>query len=118
MSNMMIIEMQLLKAHLKDFKGDLKEKLLFAMKEARRGVSGLALLSDDEKFRVAIASVIMSSEGEEKERLEWEMKCLQALSAMTSGLPIDIVSVLEEGTSRGWEPVGFLSLWEGQKEEG
>ena len=116
MSNMMIIEMQLLNSRLKEFTGDLKEKLLFAMKQSRQGISGLAILSDDEKFRVAIAAVIMSSDGEEKERLEWEMKCLRALSTMFGGIPVDIASVSEEGTSRGWEPVGLLLLWKDTEE--
>jgi hypothetical protein len=110
---MLIIEASVIKERLKDFKGDLKEKLRFAMKEAHKGATGLVMLSDDEKFRAAIAATILSSdsEGEEKKRLEWESKCLQALSASLGGLPVDMGAVMEEGISRGWEPIGFLALW-------
>ena len=111
MSNMMIIETSVLKDHLKGFKGSLKEKLKFAMQEAHKGVTGLVVLSPDEKFRVAVGATILSSEGEDKERLEWEAKCLQALSGTLGGLPINVAAVLEDGTSRGWEPFGFLALW-------
>jgi len=111
MSNMMIIETQLIKDRLKDFEGNLYEKVLFAMKEARRGVSGLANFSDDEKFRIAVAAVIISSEGEDKERLEWESKCIRAISSTMKGIPVNAVSVLEEGTSQGWKPLGLISMW-------
>ena len=111
MSNVLILEASVIKGHLKDFKGDLKEKLRFAMKEAHEGVVGIGILTPDEKFRAAVAATILASEGEEKERLEWESKCLQALSAVMSGLPVDMGAVMEAGTSRGWEPLGFLALW-------
>lgn len=111
MSNVLILEASVLKEHLKDFKGDLKAKLRFAMQEAHKGVVGIAILTPDEKFRAAVAATILASEGEDQERLKWESKCLQALSAAMGGLPVDMGAVMEEGTSRGWEPLGFMALW-------
>jgi hypothetical protein len=111
MSNVLILEASVLKEHLKDFKGTLKEKLRFAMKEAHEGVVGIGVLTPDEKFRAAVAATIMSSEGEDQERLKWESKGLQAVSAMLNGIPVDMDAFLEEGTSRGWEPIGIVALW-------
>lgn len=111
MSNMMAIEVSVIRAHLKDFSGDPKERLRFAMQEANKGATGLVMLSPDEKFQVAVAAVVMTSEGEERERLEWEVKCIRAMSTCFSGIPVDMAAVMEEGTSRGWEPIGLLALW-------
>ncbi len=111
MSNMMVIETTVLKGHLKDFEGSLKDRLLFAMEKSNKGVTGLALLSPDEKFQVAIAAVVMSLDGEEKRSLEWEVKCIRAMSTCFSGIPVDMAAVIEEGTSQGWKPIGLLALW-------
>lgn len=118
MSNMMAIEVSVLRDRLKGFEGSINERLLFAMKEARKGVTGLAMLSDDEKFQVSVAAVVMTVEDEEKKRLEWEVKCIRAMSTCFSGIPVDMGAVMEEGTSQGWKSIGLIGLWREVAKEG
>ena len=101
----------------RDVDGDLRTKLLAAMKIIKDGGSGLVMLSEDEKFRVAVAATMGCVEGEEKEQLEWEAKCLSSLNATLSGIPVDMEAVLAIGEERGWEPIGLLKLWGGDDDE-
>ncbi len=67
---------------------------------------------EDIRFRGAVGAVLLCCSEEEKERLEEELKGLRAISAMTSGVPVDIsqVNVPEN-------PIQLLKLWKEVKAE-
>ena len=88
-------------------KDTLEEKLTAAMNAAR---NHWMVLDEDKQFRGAIGAVMLLVDNETRERIELEMKSLNALSAMLSGVPIDIerVEVPED-------PIGLLKMWKDLK---
>lgn len=53
--------------------------------------------SDEEKFRIGCGALLLLSDGEERERVENTLRCLQALSAAMNGVPVDFASMFQGG---------------------
>lgn len=90
-------------------KDTLEDKLTAAMNSAR---NHWMVLDEDKQFRGAVGAVMLLVDDETRERIEIEMKTLNAMSAMISGVPIDIerVEVPED-------PIGLLKMWKDLKEK-
>ena len=79
------------------------DKLRAAMKVAHRH---WMVTDPDQQLRGALAAVLLDCAPDDKERLTKEVRALSALSAGTSGLPIDFAALdLPE------KPIGVLKLW-------
>jgi len=59
---------------------------------------------EDARFRAAVGGVLLLSEGEDKERIESEIKQLKILAAMLSGIPIINPEPL-------LNPIGLMKMW-------
>ena len=91
-------------------KDTLEDKLTAAMNSAR---NHWMVLDEDKQFRGAVGAVMLLVDDETKRRLELEMKSLNALSAMISGVPVDI-----EQIEVSEDPIGLLKMWKELKKEG
>ena len=71
------------------------------------------LTDEDLRFKAAIAGAITACDSDqEKEILVKEMKALNALSALFSGIPVDFSRV-----DMPKNPIGLLKLWSDIKEK-
>ncbi len=109
--NMMAIEVGVVKSQIEGIEGDLKTKLLAAMKAAKQGGSGLCILSEDDRFRIALGATMLRIDENEKEHLEFEIRNLTSLGAMMSGIPVDVNALLSSVEESEWEPLGLVKLW-------
>ena len=92
--------------------GTLKERLLAAMRAARKD-DVLWFLYDntgDDAFRCAVGAVMVGASAEEREQITAELRALRAISAATQGVPVDMAAVLD-----GMKPesaLGLMGLWQ------
>lgn len=66
------------------------------------------ITDEDEQFRAAIGAVMLDASEDERERLEAEIHKLKTLSALVSGVPVDMDRV---NSADDPEPVGLMKLW-------
>jgi hypothetical protein len=111
MSNRLEIEACLLRSRVKNIQGVLSTKVEAVMFETRKEGSGLFCLTEDEKFQIAVVTLITILEGEEKERILHEFKMLKSLGAAIDGVPVDLASLSEESERMRFEPVGLIKIW-------
>lgn len=64
------------------------------------------LTDEDGRFRAAIGAVLCDCTPDEKERIESEMLALRTLSAMFSGIPVDLA-----GMKAPENPLKLMDLW-------
>ncbi len=90
-------------------KNTLEDKLTAAMNAAR---NHWMVIDEDKQFRGAVGAVMLLVDDETRDRIELEMKTLNAMSAIFSGVPVDIerVEVAED-------PIGLLKMWKELKKE-
>lgn len=62
--------------------------------------------SEDDRFRAAVAGVMLLSNDEEKERIKLEIDQIRMLGAAFSGIPVDfaVVKPLDN-------PIGLMKMW-------
>ncbi len=87
----------------------LEDKLTAAMNSAR---NHWMVLDEDKQFRGAVGAVMLLVDDEDKHRLELEMKALNALSALMSGVPIDIDTIEVSD-----DPIGLMKMWKDLKKD-
>ncbi len=77
--------------------------------------SSWMLRNDDQKFRAGCGGMLLyyRDDDEVRERIEYELRMLQSLSAATSGVPVDFATVLREDL----EPIGLLKIFREAKGE-
>lgn len=89
----------------------LEDKLRFAMRKVREP-NGAAFMcgNDDQMFRGAVGAVMLMCSEEERERIEFDLRNLKILSAMMSGIPVDVdaIKVAEK-------PLGLVGMWHESK---
>lgn len=79
-------------------------KVVMAMKET---YNHWLLTDDDERFKAAVAGAIMACDNEnDREHLKDEMKSLNSLSALLTGVPVDFSKVKTPKN-----PIGLMNLW-------
>lgn len=75
----------------------LTECLQFAMRYVRDNANDLFWMSarttDDVMFRTALAAVMLAGSEDDKDVIERSMKPLRALTALLSGVPIDMAAI-------------------------
>lgn len=69
--------------------------------------SGFLIFREDDKFRAGIGALILLSEGEERERIEQEIRMLRGLNAAIEGLPIDMAALVPDG----FTAIGLMQLF-------
>lgn len=80
------------------------------LKAAMSAAKGHWVVKDEQlQFKGAIMAVYPSCSDEEKQRIEAEMDVLKAIAAASSGVPVDIASVLDR-TSK-FEGIGLGKLF-------
>lgn len=109
-SNLLAMGVTVLKSQIPD-EGSLEDKLRTAMK-ASLSDSLFWGPSEDDRFRMSVAAVMLCVDEEDKERLEKEFRLLQSLNAAISGVPVDFERLFEDG---GVKAVGLMKLWEETK---
>jgi hypothetical protein len=80
-----------------------EEKLRIAFKGAR---NHWMFTDEDEQMRGAIGAAMHHMTPEERERVESELKALQAISAATRGVPVDFGAIQFPEN-----PIGILKMW-------
>ncbi len=87
-----------------------------AMKEAQDdGADGhfwvFYVTSDDMRFRSAVGALLLKykDDAEVKERIESEMRTIQALSSAMKGVPVDFAEVTAREEDS--EPLGLMNLY-------
>ena len=81
----------------------LEDKLIAAMNETR---NHWMVTDEDKQFRAAVGAVMLLVDDDTRYQIELEMKTLNALSAMISGVPVDI-----ENIETPDEPIGLMKIW-------
>jgi hypothetical protein len=66
--------------------------------------------TDNDRFIIGNAVLMLISDEETKCRIEQEVKFLRGLNAASSGIPVDFGPLMD-----GWEPVGLQRLFEEAK---
>lgn len=61
---------------------------------------------EDGRFKAAIGAVLVTSNDEEKERIEQELSAIKALSAMFAGVPVDLSNVKAPE-----KPLRMMDMW-------
>ena len=112
-----IIDGGIVAGDLKDFEGTLEEMIL----EGWRIVGRNAVFAHDEnlKQRAGLAGVMMAlktaDRHDEYRRIEKELEFWKAMSAATSGVPVDFGRLLDEHDPD--EAIGIAKLWAEFQEE-
>jgi hypothetical protein len=102
--NTMLIAISETASQIKGKHTDVKDML----RESMKIMSNHWLVTwEDQRFRAAVGAVMLLCTPEEKNTLEKEMKLLQGLSVATSGIPVDLTSLIEED----FVPIGALGIW-------
>jgi len=92
---------------------DVSRPLKDQARQAMNITNSFWLSTDQEvRFRGAIAALLLANKGNEEitERINMEMRSLNALAAMTGGVPVDVERLVQE-IPDDFEPVGFMGLW-------
>ena len=89
----------------------LEERLKVAMKAA---LNHWLVTDEESQFKMAVGAVMVEATEEEQERLNIELKFTGALSATTTGIPVDFGRLIEEfGEGSAEKVVGLSKLWDG-----
>lgn len=67
------------------------------------------VLDKEKQFHGAMVAAYLQSNDEEKKRIEVSLKILRTVSAMFSGVPVDINQI--ESLSEGAEPIAMQALF-------
>jgi len=51
--------------------------------------------SEEDLFKIGLGALLLNLDGEDKHKLEQEIKLLRALTAATSGIPVDLGAVFD-----------------------
>ncbi len=70
------------------------------------------VVDEDGQLRAAIGAVLVTATEDEKERIHAELDVIKALSAATTGVPVDFDALKMSGN-----PIGILNLWRELKEK-
>ncbi len=81
----------------------LEDRLRAAMKS---GSNFWMSTDDDVRFRGSIAAVMLHCSEGEREQLSEELRALRDLSALLSGVPVDIEQIKQPEN-----PIGLVALW-------
>ena len=84
----------------------LKERLKFAMGKAK---GHWCVVDEDDQFRSAVGAVMADATQEERDLLGMELDVLKALSAASSGVPVDMGAVLNGFDTD--KAIGLSGLW-------
>ena len=71
---------------------DVKELARITFEESRGQNGGWLLSNDEDRFRVGCATIYTLASEEDQERIEREMRMLNALGAAMQGVPVDFSS--------------------------
>ncbi len=94
---------------------DLAERIKACM---RRTYDHWMVIDEDMQFRGALAAAMVLSETGDREHIQASLKPLQALSALMSGVPVDLDRVVREqeaAKEAGQEPIPLRKLWDDVK---
>lgn len=113
-----MLEMQIAVTYLKEAlpKGDtpLIDRLKFAMRYANQHEHDIfwmcSEITDDLKFKSALAAVMLTGNEEEKDLINRSVKPLKMLSAAINGVPVDFSQIGDVD-----ELLPLLSMWEDSK---
>jgi len=99
-----------------DHSKPLKEKMLDAMKLA---LDHWLVIEDEEQFKAAVGAVLIKATEEEKEKINNQLQMLKTLSAVLSGIPVDIEAVMKDMPKDEKEEDKLIlnSIWKQAKEE-
>jgi hypothetical protein len=88
----------------------LEDRLRSAM---RASVGHWAATDEQMQLAGAVAAVLThkACSEDDKERLTAEVKVLQALASLQSGIPVDMAAVMERYQVSNHEPIGLSALW-------
>ena len=104
-----------------EIQGSLDSKLPLEerLKGAMRAALNHWLVTDEEgQFKIAVGAVMMDATEEEKERIEFDLKFLKAMSSAASGVPVDFARLMKElGEDSATKAVGLRKLWDEVKSE-
>ena len=107
--NAMIIAMSDIEREI-DKEAPVKERLIQAMIQAQ---NHWLVIDEDAQFRSAIGAVMATVSPEEKQIIEEELDFLTGLASAVSGVPIDVLTLLERRPENAY---GIKSLWMEAKE--
>lgn len=112
MSNLQALELSYARGALKDAVGTLEDRARTAMQAARHG-TGLTMLSEDERFSIAVAALASTypEESKERGRIQQEVAMLQGLNAAMAGVPVDFGRLTDQAEERQFEPIGLVKIW-------
>ncbi len=100
-------------------KVDPNQSLEERLKVAMRGALNHWLVIDEEgQFKMAVGAVMVEASDEERERISIDLKFLGAMSAASTGIPVDFGRLIEElGEDSADKAVGLRKLWDEVKAE-
>lgn len=110
------VEAQFIRSHL-DLTAPVVERLKLAMRLARDPDTGMGWAENDEdRFRFAVAAVLFDAAPDEVQEIRGqldEMRQLAALvSALQSGVAVDIEAMAERVRDRPPRPFSLRALWD------
>ena len=91
---------------------ELKERLLWAMREVRNRKDGLfwmAPATDDLMMKAAIAAVMQKATKEEQDRIDRSVRALATLGALLQGIPVDVLAMAAQVEEPGVLPL--IGMW-------
>jgi len=71
------------------------------------------ITDDDTRFKSAVAAIYVKASEEDRERIMHEMKTLQSLNAVMSGVPVNMERLADEASR--FESIGLLSFFKEAK---
>lgn len=105
LSNSLMIAIHEIRSSL-DSSKPILENIKAAMKEAQKH---WLIVDEEERFRAACGAVLLIANEDDKKILEKELKSLQTMSALQSGIPVDITTVLQDVDPKQF--FGLLRIW-------
>ena len=91
----------------------LEDRFRHIMKYVREHQNNLffmaSVIDDDLMFRASVAAVMVTANDEDKERIEQGVQCIKALSALVSGIPVDVSAGVGENPD---EILPLMKWWQ------
>ena len=105
-----VISASIIKTHMGDGQpGPVEQELKTAMKMACDPEVGWLLTNDEQKFKAAVGAVLLRCGDEDKRRIEKTMRFLGAISAASTGIPVNFEMLTSEQDDV--EPLPLMGIW-------
>jgi len=104
------LAVSIIDSSLKDQNHETVEGWLKAAFKLAKDVSCIWMFSDDEsKFKAGVGAAFSHVSEEDQERIRIELRLLNNLAAMMTGISVDMETAFEQ--PEGYEPIHMMQMW-------